>query len=347
MNRNFTLKLLTFLSLVLLGSQKVNSQACTSQPTTNCVAVTDQFTMASFGQTSGDFQYNSGLGAYSAIKGNEPILNIISYTLTIQSNVFSVGAQITSGLDRINREAVIRILNPATNALICQAVVQVQDNGCLSAQFGGLNGQDVRVGFRFTRRANGGVALDNFGTDPAQAALPVTFTSFEGRRVANGIQLTWKVADEINVQEYQVERSLTGNNGFTKIGTVSAKGYPSYTFTDEAPVTGQVFYRVKNMDNDGRFDYSSEISFKNGISTPVFRVFPTLVTAKTDVHHGTVTGNDAITLSTADGRMVRSLRPAAGSLKTTVEMGDLRAGLYILRYRTSNGTVETVKLVKQ
>jgi hypothetical protein len=45
--------------------------------------------------------------------------------------------------------------------------------------------------------------------------------------------------------------------------------------------------------------------------------------------------------------MVRSLRPAAGSLKTTVEMGDLRAGLYILKYRAANGTTEMVKLVKQ
>jgi hypothetical protein len=184
-------------------------------------------------------------------------------------------------------------------------------------------------------------------TNAAQAPLPVTFKSLEGKRAGNGTLLTWKVADEINVHEYQVERSTTGNSGFAKIGTVSAKGLLSYNFTDEAPLGGQVYYRVKSLDNDGTFGYSNQISFKNGTSTLVFRVFPTVVSSKTDVQHGTVTGNEVITLTSADGRLVRSLRPATGSLKTTVEMSDLRAGLYILKYRAANGTTETVKLVKQ
>jgi hypothetical protein len=177
--------------------------------------------------------------------------------------------------------------------------------------------------------------------------LPVTFKSFEGKRAGNGTQLTWKVADEVNVHEYQVERSTTGNSGFAKIGTVSAKGLLNYAFTDEAPLGGQVYYRIKSLDNDGTFGYSNQISFKNGTSTLVFRVFPTVVSSRTDVQHGTVTGNEVITLTSADGRLVRSLRPATGSLKTTVEMSDLRAGLYVLKYRAANGNTETVKLVKQ
>jgi hypothetical protein len=155
------------------------------------------------------------------------------------------------------------------------------------------------------------------------------------------------VADEVNVHEYQVERSTTGNSGFAKIGTVSAKGLLNYAFTDEAPLGGQVYYRIKSLDNDGTFGYSNQISFKNGTSTLVFRVFPTVVSSRTDVQHGTVTGNEVITLTSADGRLVRSLRPATGSLKTTVEMSDLRAGLYVLKYRVANGNTETVKLVKQ
>ena len=236
----------------------------------------------------------------------------------------------------------------STKNPICQALVGIQANGCFSASFSGLNGQNVRIRFTFTKTTNGNVDLDNFATDPAQALnpLPVTFAGFEGKKTAKGTALTWNVGSEVNVKSYDVERSSNGSSGFAKIGSVPATGSSSYTFTDETNSSGAVYYRIKNIDNDGRFAYSTILSLRNGSGAIVFRVVPTLVVNTTKVQHPAATPNASITLSGADGRQVRNIRPATGAVETTMDIANLRPGLYLLKW-SDGGTTETTKVVKQ
>jgi hypothetical protein len=371
MSLNFTLKPAAFLCLLLFGFVTANSQANVN-PTSGCdntvrdicatTPVTNAFTSGAEGFTGvggapllaynpAEQNLSTGGANPASTEGN------VAYVLTTPSFDAAGGVSLGFVIGNVRTQSItVEALSAANPAIVLASCESAIPSGigpvCFNFTDPDLTGQTVvfRISL-LTRKGNGiqGVlTFDDFRVAFVELApTPVNFTSFEGKRITNGIQLTWNVADEINVNKYEVERSTSGNSGFTVIGSVSAKGLPSYSFTDESPLSGQVYYRVKNVDNDGLFSYSNQISFKNGASTLVFRVFPTLVTNKTEVQHGTTTGTEAITLSTADGRLVRSLRPAAGSLKTTVEMGDLRAGLYILRYRTSNGTVETVKLVKQ
>lgn len=180
-------------------------------------------------------------------------------------------------------------------------------------------------------------------TDAAQAPLPVTFVSFTGRKVGNGTQLTWNVAGEVNAAGYEVERK-TGNGQFAKIGYVAATGSSSYTFTDATPQKGVVFYRIKNVDQDGTFSYSTPVSFKNGAGIVVF---PTMVSGKTTVLHDAAGASAFISLSTADGRQVKLQKPQAGSAQTQVDLTGLQAGLYLLKWSDGAGHTETVKLVKQ
>lgn len=173
--------------------------------------------------------------------------------------------------------------------------------------------------------------------------LPVTFVSFTGRKAEGGTQLSWNVAGESNVKGYDVERKTAGGQ-FAKIGHVAATGSTTYTFTDAATQKGVVFYRLKNVDGDGRFAYSTVLSFKNGAGVVVL---PTVVTGKTTVLHDAAGAGAYISLSTADGRQVKVQRPQAGSAQTTVDMTGLRAGMYLLRWSDGAGHTETVKLVKQ
>lgn len=351
MKPSFTLKLYAFLCLALSISTTSFSQTCTGTNGTNCVAATDQFATASFGNTSGNFTYNPGAptGGYTTTNGNvNGFINIFSYTLSVQSSNFLVGGQITNGLNRIvsgANAATIQIYLAGTNTILCQTPVTVQANGCVSASFSGLAGTNVRVNFIFNKTTNGGVTFDNFGTDPAQVVLPVRFIGFEGKKTNTGLQLTWKVAGEINVNRYEVERN--NGAGFSKIGTVPATGNSSYTFTDAASHGGAVVYRIKNVDNDGQIKYSTLLSFRNGVGSAVFRAVPTVAHSRTEVQHAAATGVETLTLSTADGRVVRTVRPAAGSLKTNVDLSSLQSGLYLLKWSNGKGSVETAKLVKQ
>jgi hypothetical protein len=180
-------------------------------------------------------------------------------------------------------------------------------------------------------------------TDASQAPLPVTFVSFEGRKTHGGTQLTWNVAGETNVKGYDVERRTTGGQ-FTKIGYVEASGSNTYTFTDASQQKGVVFYRLRNIDGDGRFAYSTILSFKNGTG---ISVFPTLVSGKTTILHDAAGSNAYITLSTADGKQVKVQKPVSGSVQTQVDLTGLQSGLYLLKYSDGAGSIETVKLMKQ
>jgi len=94
--------------------------------------------------------------------------------------------------------------------------------------------------------------------------LPVTWVYFIANKAGKQVNLNWVVANEVNNDHYDAERSFDGSN-FTKIGTVKA-GSSNYTFTDYGPAYDKInYYRVKEVDKDGKFSYSPVrmITFSN------------------------------------------------------------------------------------
>ncbi len=92
-------------------------------------------------------------------------------------------------------------------------------------------------------------------------ALPVRWISFEGRLSdQRRAVLTWKT-EEANVSHYEVERSANAED-FRIAGTVTAGGTGpgSYSLTDPVPVSGTIYYRIRQVDLDGTFSYSRIIS---------------------------------------------------------------------------------------
>jgi hypothetical protein len=83
--------------------------------------------------------------------------------------------------------------------------------------------------------------------------LPVTFVSLNAAPdPAGNILVQWHTAEELNVQYYEVSRSIDGVN-FTTIGQVAATNAGSYSFTDRSvPVTDKIFYKVTAVDITGK-----------------------------------------------------------------------------------------------
>jgi choice-of-anchor A domain-containing protein len=104
--------------------------------------------------------------------------------------------------------------------------------------------------------------------------LPVTLISFTGNLYNNITNLQWKVTNEVNLDRYEVERSIDGVN-YSKIGTTTAKGSiaaTNYTLPDNiSSLTASiVYYRLKMIDKAGTHKYSNVITFKlNGKKTQV------------------------------------------------------------------------------
>ncbi|MGV3657638.1 MAG: T9SS type A sorting domain-containing protein [Chitinophagaceae bacterium] len=184
------------------------------------------------------------------------------------------------------------------------------------------------------------------GASGVNAPLPVKFISFDAKAEGSGNKLTWKVADQIDVLRYEVERSSNGNQ-FTKIGEVPAADVTTYTFTDRQPAQGAVFYRIKNVDVDGKFKYSTIVSIRNGQAAIVLKAFPLPAKNNITLQHAAAGAKSIIRLNAQDGRTLQTIRPAAGTMQTGIDLSALAPGLYLLSFDGGNGTVETLKVVKQ
>ncbi len=145
-----------------------------------------------------------------------------------------------------------------------------------------------------------------FSTDPV---LPVEWLSFYGKRqVDNSILLQWEVLEYLGTESYQIERSFNGND-FEFLGKINARNNNSstpemYFHNDKFLGDRSGYYRVKQMDENGYFEYSKTI-FISGKNELGIQVFPNPsrgnITIKTQ---GEIQGN--ISIINADGKMVYS-----------------------------------------
>lgn len=92
-----------------------------------------------------------------------------------------------------------------------------------------------------------------------QAPLPVTLLSFTASVQGASVVLNWQAANEVNSSYYVVERSADGRN-FTALETVKDRGNTAsinrYSVTDKLPLDGTGYYRLKQVDKDGKLVYS-------------------------------------------------------------------------------------------
>jgi hypothetical protein len=207
-------------------------------------------------------------------------------------------------------------------------------------------GQHLRYEITIRSRSPRDIIFDDFSLgEIAAAPLPVTFKGIVARSQNSLVTVQWDVADEIDVKGYQVERSTNGLQ-FEAIGFVDAHGKPFYSYTDAQAGNGTVFYRVKSVDIDGSFKYSSIVRVSNKRSTTL-KLFPVPAQNEVTLQHERIMGNTVITLTTADGRAIKQIRATSGTYLTPVSLAGLQPGLYLLRLEDGQGGRETIKLIKQ
>ncbi|MBK8944501.1 MAG: T9SS type A sorting domain-containing protein [Ignavibacteriae bacterium] len=105
--------------------------------------------------------------------------------------------------------------------------------------------------------------------------LPVELTSFSANVEENKILLNWETATEVNNYGFEIEKKKSEirskNLTWEKVGFVEGNGNSNspkyYTYEDQSlKIAGKYFYRLKQIDIDGKFEYSDEIEVN--ISAP-------------------------------------------------------------------------------
>ncbi|MTB52840.1 T9SS type A sorting domain-containing protein [Lewinella sp. W8] len=197
-----------------------------------------------------------------------------------------------------------------------------------------------------------GDASTNDVIDFQELALPVTLLQFNARLVDRKVELTWATSEEVNNSHFEVERSTNPNDGFVNIGKVlgnaTTEELNTYRFLDGAPEEGPNYYRLKQIDFDGNFEYTPiVIAELEEASEKMLSVFPNPVELNDRVtirlNGGWANEGTTLQLFEAGGRMVAEWTNLSnGSLN--MKLPALPAGLYQL-VATDGNDRKTTRLV--
>jgi hypothetical protein len=187
----------------------------------------------------------------------------------------------------------------------------------------------------------------------ASQVLPVELVSFTAKKAGTINVLNWQTASEKNNSHFDIERSINGEYNWTSIGTVKGNGNSivtqNYAFTDKEPLSIS-YYRLKQIDFDGRFEYSNVVSVigKSGkFNIASVAPNPTKETS-TILFESAKNESVLVTLTDISGRVVltQNLAATEGVNTINVNMSLLSNGLYIMSLR-NNEQVLIQKLTKQ
>jgi hypothetical protein len=109
-----------------------------------------------------------------------------------------------------------------------------------------------------TPQNNANVNLDDWVPTAALVLLPITFSNYDVKCTDKGAIINWSTATEQNTDRFEIQKSINGTS-WTVIGNVTAAGNSTtqkdYQYLDLNG--GIAFYRIRQVDKDGRFVYTA------------------------------------------------------------------------------------------
>lgn len=174
--------------------------------------------------------------------------------------------------------------------------------------------------------------------------VPVEMTLFEAILKEKQVYLDWQTASELNNLGFEIEKSIDGRN-WENIGFVEGKGttfeFSDYQFIDENPAVGINYYRLKQLDTDGQFEFSDIRSIiYNELGTIAIYPNPTKDVVVVDL------GNQMANIEIFDltGRLIMNTN--SNNTIQNIDFSNFENGIYVLRIN-GNGWQKVEKIVVQ
>ncbi len=198
-------------------------------------------------------------------------------------------------------------------------------------------------------------AYENIDMGLVFSPLPVTWLEVSAERVKDTHVISWKVAKEVNVSHYVVERKLESESEFYTISDkVIAKGNVTpvldYNLTDfEVDKSGVYIYRVKQYDYDGKFTFSNlaKVSYKGENSV---ELYPNPARSESNLHIVLTQDSDVkIEMYDATAKLIKLIKASgvqkAGDVNYMVNLQSIPTGVYNVII-SINGIQDEMKLIK-
>ncbi|MEP6514410.1 MAG: T9SS type A sorting domain-containing protein, partial [Parafilimonas sp.] len=188
----------------------------------------------------------------------------------------------------------------------------------------------------------------------ASSVLPTHFITFDAVENNSIVNLKWTVENESSVNKYEIERSTDGIN-YSKINEIKSSGNAganSYSVPDNVSsvLSNQIFYRIKQYDQNGSYFFSKTIAIKRNKILPIV-VYPNPVIkslyvniASTSVDHGVI----SVTNSIGAEVISQQVHLTTGNNSFTVDrVSGLPSGTYQLSVKLNSGKVMIKQFSKQ
>ncbi len=272
---------------------------------------------------------NAGIGAYmnlgsqcnTSVNANDTIS--FQYTFSSGSGIFAIGIQ--DGF-----------ATPGVNITWLDTLPVVSTWTYYSLSYPILyNPYKITFHIESTSASNK-IGIDNLCFSNSDAIgvcmiLPIELSDFlaevingESNAASNKVQLSWVTQSEINTNSFVILRS--GNNlNFDSVGIMKASGNSilpiNYSYTDAPVASGNFYYRLKMLDNDGSYTFSNTASAYILGNTPL--VFASGVIQNTS-------SNEALlSIFSVEGKLVYSGKVGANS---KIDLRFLFPGIYFVRH---------------
>jgi alpha-tubulin suppressor-like RCC1 family protein len=178
--------------------------------------------------------------------------------------------------------------------------------------------------------------------------LPVTWLYIKVKLQNNTSLIEWATASESNSSHFEIEHSHNGVT-YTKAGTVNAIGNSgsttNYSFTHLSPVAGKNYYRIKQVDQDGKFSYSRIITLINNKEQNILVITPNPAQDIIQVNTNNARPG-AIRIYNMQGKLLLQQQIAPGNQQQSIDVSKLPAGMYTVQLQISE-ILRTKSFIKQ
>lgn len=194
------------------------------------------------------------------------------------------------------------------------------------------------------------------GTFTVSTPLSVSMDQLKGELTPDGtVQLNWTTYTEDNNKHFEVQRSGDGF-GFKTIGTQPSKAKEgnsstaiAYTYTDKEQLVARAFYRLRQVNHDGKSSYSNVFFIsRQGANDLVLHIHPNPAKTHVMIHIAGKIGDKAeMQLLDLSGRLLDQVTPSKDNTEmSSFDIAKLPAGVYLIKYTDVNQTI-TEKVTKE
>lgn len=165
--------------------------------------------------------------------------------------------------------------------------------------------------------------------------VPVSFTDERAALTGSRASISWKMQTESDVINYVIERSANGTK-FDEIGSTPAAGSIQYYYTDQSPLAGINYYRIKAVQATGQLKYSAILKVMNGKGAAALQIYPNPVKDKMANVQLSNMDKGAYTISvfsqSGQKQFTKTIEHAGGSATISVPLpATIKTGMYVIR----------------